>query len=55
MEKRRAMRVLEIEKRKLINETPWATTEASDGSRPFRSAGASGTLLVPAAARRLWL
>ena len=40
---------------KKVNEHPWATTEASDGSRPARSAAASGRLFWPAAARRLRL
>ena len=35
-----------FEKSKRVNEHPWATTEASDGSRPPRSAAASGRLLV---------
>ena len=42
-------------KRKRVNEHPWATTEASDGSRPPRSAAASGRLFLPAAVRRPWL
>ena len=37
-------------KRKRVNEHPWATTEAGDGSRPPRSAAASGRLFWPAAA-----
>ena len=38
-----------------VNKHPWATTEASDGSRPPRSAAASSRLFWPAAAWRLWL
>ena len=44
-----------FKKRKRVNEHPWATTEASDGARPTRSAAASGRLFSPAAAWRLWL
>ena len=42
-------------KRKRVNEHPWATVEASDGSRPPRSAAASGRLFLPETGRRLWL
>ena len=48
-------RKINKKKRKRVNEHPWATTEASDGSRPPRSAAASGRLFLPAAAWRLWL
>ena len=41
--------------KKRVNEHPRTTTEASDCSRPPRSAAASGRLFLPAAARRLWL
>ena len=44
-----------IKKRERVNEHPWATTEASDGLRPPRSAAVSGRLFSQAAARRLWL
>ena len=33
-----------LKKHKRVNEHPWATTEASDGSRPPRSAAASDRL-----------
>ena len=42
-----------IRKHNIVNEHPWATTEASEGSRPPRSAAASGIFFWPAAARRL--
>ena len=44
-----ALCVLELKKLKRVNQHPWATTEASDGSRPLRSAAASGRLFWPAA------
>ena len=40
-----------IKKRKRVDERPWATNEASDGSRPLRSAASSGRLFLPAAVR----
>ena len=50
-ERRSAFLEIKIFKKcKRVNEHPWATTEASDGSRPPRSAAASGRLFLPAAA-----
>ena len=49
------LEIKKIKERKRVNEHPWATTEASDGARPPRSAAASGRLFLPAAASRLWL
>ena len=51
----RSRKLKQKQKSKRVNEHPWATTEASDGLRPPRSAAASGRFFLPAAAERLWL